>query len=64
MKTLLYNILEELNTYNRKKSTLLDSYISERLDKSLSTYQNDISKSLEYLIYKDNSKVLKNLNKG
>ena len=59
----LNKMLNDISKYKRNKDDLLEMYIKERLNKSLETYYNQLSSSLEYLISKDSVRVLKNLNK-
>ena len=60
---MLNNMLKDIEKYKRCKKDLMEYYIQERLSKSLETYYKQLSYSLEYLISKDNLKVLKNSNK-
>lgn len=59
----LNKMLDDISKYKRNKDDLLEMYIKERLNKSLETYYNQLSSSLEYLISKDSVRVLKNSNK-
>lgn len=59
----LNKMLDDISKYKRNKDELLEIYIKDRLNKSLEVYYNQLSSSLEYLISKDNLKVLKNSNK-
>jgi NADH dehydrogenase FAD-containing subunit len=56
----LNKMLSDISKYKRNKDDLLEVYIKERLNKSLETYYNQLSSSLEYLVSKDGVKVLKN----
>ena len=60
---MLRHMLEILSNYKKDKKYLLEKYINDRLTKSLETYYSELSSSLEYLISKDDLRVLKNLNK-
>ena len=55
----LNKMLDDISKYKRNKDDLLEMYIKERLNKSLETYYNQLSSSLEYLISKDSVRVLK-----
>ena len=59
----LNKMLDDISKYKRNKDDLLEMYIKERINKSLETYYNQLSSSLEYLISKDSVRVLKNSNK-
>lgn len=59
----LSNILFELDKYKRDKNDLIKYYISQRLTKSLHSYYSDITKSFDYIKYKDELRIAKNLNK-
>ncbi len=56
----LKKMLADISKYKRNKDDLLEMYIKERLNKSLETYYNQLSSSLEYLASKDGVRVLKN----
>ena len=60
---MLNNMLKDISKYKRNKDNLLEYYIQERLNKSLETYYNQLSHSLEYLISKNGLRVLKDSNK-
>ena len=57
----LNKMLDDISKYKRNKDDLLEMYIKERLNKSLETYYNQLSSSLEYLISKDSVRVLKKI---
>lgn len=59
----LNKMLDDISKYKRNRNELLEIYIKDRLNKSLETYYNQLSYSLEYLISKDDLRVLKSLNK-
>ena len=62
--TLFERIIKEMSEHHRDKNTLLEYYITMRLNKSLSTYFESLLKSDEYLKNRKNKlKVLKNINK-
>ena len=56
----LKKMLADISKYKRNKNDLLEMYIKERLNKSLETYYDQLSSSLEYLVSKDSIRVLKN----
>lgn len=56
----LKKMLADISKYKRNKDDLLEMYIKERLNKSLETYYDQLSSSLEYLVSKDSIRVLKN----
>lgn len=60
----LKEIKEELKLYKRDKSTLLVSYINDRLNKSLKTYYDKMNESFNYIAQQNELKVLKNLKNG
>lgn len=55
----LNEILCELNEHHRDKSTLKLFYLNERLNKSLSTYYHEITKTFEYLSYRNDDNLIK-----
>ena len=57
----LWQILSELEHYKRPKQQLKTFYIQKRLQESLISYYDEISKSLEYLKYKDCEKVARSM---
>lgn len=57
--TLIYLALEDLDKYSRDKSTLMQMYIEERLNKCLTQYQNEVIKSISNLSYNEYRKALK-----
>ena len=63
--TVIENIINELSEHHRDKSQLLESYVTARLNKSLSVYYSELMRSNEYLENRKNKlKVMKNINKG
>ena len=64
-KKILYNIVEDLNKHSgRNKSELLAKYISERLDKCVKSYYEDLTAKQNALMYKDPLKVIRRINRG
>ncbi len=56
-------ILEDLNNHKRDKKSLLLNYVNERLNKSLRVYYSELMNSFNYLRYKDELKLSKNINR-
>lgn len=59
----LNNMLNTLSKYKRNKDDLIELYINERLEKSLKTYYLELYNSLDYLLSKNDLRVLKNVDK-
>lgn len=55
----LNEILDDLSNHHRNKDDLKLSYLNERLNKSLSTYYKEITKTFEYLAYRDDDKLMR-----
>lgn len=55
-------VLEELDNYKHSKTEVLYNNINERLNKSLKSYYEELQDSVNVLNYKNNIRVLKNLN--
>lgn len=64
-KFLLFKIQKDLDTHKEKKDKSKEyiQAIKHRLDKSLQNYDDKIKESYNYLIYKNELKVLRRLNK-
>lgn len=60
---ILYGFLEDLSKYKRNKQDLLEFYINDRLSKSLEVYYSELYNNLNYLISKNDLRVLKTFNK-
>jgi len=59
----LNKILEELQKYKTNdRSQVLANRVQERLNNSLKTYYEELSKSLNYLYARNDLKVIKKLN--
>ena len=56
-------MLDDLSKYKRNKQDLMEFYVNERLSKSLEVYYSELYNSLNYLIYKNDLRVLKTYNK-
>ena len=61
MKKLLFNILNDLSNYKRDKSQLMKLYVSERLEKSFSTYDKELKQSVEFLTHKHEKSLIKRM---
>ena len=59
----LNSMLNTLSKYKRNKYDLIELYINERLEKSLKTYYLELYNSLDYLLSKNDLRVLKNVDK-
>lgn len=57
------NMLKDLRAHKRSKITLLQGYITKRLNASIKAYYDSITQSYKSLIYKDSLKMAKRLNK-
>lgn len=60
---ILENILNELDNYKRPKKELFSSYVKNRLNNSLLVYYKELQQSYDYLIYKNEFRLARNLNK-
>lgn len=59
----LYNILSDLQNYKHSKDEVMLSCINDRLNASIKSYYADLTNCFETLRYRDEMKVMKNLNK-
>ena len=57
----LMNIKHELSKHHRHRNTLLMMHIQARLNKSLKSYYNDLSKSASYLENRNPTNVVNKL---
>ena len=61
---LIEHIISDLKNHHRDKLSLLEYYVNARLNKSFSSYYEDLLKSKEYLEQRKNKlKVMKNINR-
>lgn len=60
----LYIIDKELGKHHRTRNEIMESSVTERLDKALLSYMDSLTKSYDYLRYRDNIRVLKKINRG
>lgn len=63
MNTLILQLLDEINTHKRNSQDVIEEKISQRLNKALLSYTDELNDSYEYLYYKDSLNVLKKLTK-
>ena len=63
-KDKLYIISKDLTKHHRTKSEVMESSVTERLDKALLSYLDSLNKSHDYLKYRDNVRVLNKMNRG
>ncbi len=62
IKKELYQILEDLSSHKRNKSSLMQIYVKERLDNLLNSYMYDINRSKNYLSNPENkARTIKNI---
>ena len=55
----LYFILEGLNKHKRPREVAMNSFIEERLNKSLESYLHDTEQSIQFLSSRDSLNTLK-----
>lgn len=60
----IYKMLEELNEHKRDKRYLTQIFIQDRLNKSIETYYDDLTRSYNSLKQKNELHVLRKLNKA
>lgn len=56
-------ILSDLQKYKRNRDVVMNSCINERLSNSLEVYYKELYNNLNYLLFKDEIRVLKEYNK-
>lgn len=59
----LNSILSDLQKHKRNREDVMNSCINERLSNSLEVYYNELYNNLNYLVFKDGIRVLKEYNK-
>lgn len=59
----LYIISEELQCHHRSKDEIFSTAVEERLNQGLISYINDISKSCDYLKSREETGLLRRINK-
>lgn len=57
----IQNIKNDLNKYHRDRSQLTLIYIQQRLNKSLNSYYNDLTNSVNYISNRKPESVLRKL---
>ena len=60
----IYKMLAELSEHKRDKRYLTQIFIQDRLNKSVQTYYEDVTKSYESLKCKNEVHILRKLTKG
>ena len=63
MKSLLTEMLTELQGYKRNPANLMQTYITERLNKSFDQYNKELQQSILFLTHRHEKSLLKRLNK-
>ena len=63
MNTLVLELLKELRNHTQDKQDVIEEKISQRLNKSLLSYSDELDDSYEYLYYRDSLNLLKKLTK-
>lgn len=61
LETIINNILKDIEDRKSYKGNLLEKYVKLRLEKSFSSYQDQLQKDLIYLKNRDLKKLLKKL---
>lgn len=61
MKDLYIRMIQTLQEYKHTPEDRLIHYMSERLDKSLDTYNTELSTSIEYLGRREPSKMVRKI---
>jgi hypothetical protein len=63
MIDILKSILSDLQKYKRDREDVMSACINDRLSSSLESYYNELYSNLNYLVFKDGIRVLKEYNK-
>lgn len=63
MITKLNNMLDTLAEYKHDKNTLMEKYVSERLNKSFNQYDKELQQSIEFLTRKHEKSLIKRMKK-
>lgn len=61
MKDTLFRMLNNLQQYKRDKNTLMQYYVTERLDKSFNQYDKELQQSLLFLTRKHEKSLIKRM---
>ena len=61
MKQKLFHMLNTLQEYRRDKDTLMQQYVTERLDRSFSQYDKELQQSIQFLTRKHEKSLLKRM---
>lgn len=57
----LTSMLAEVQNYKRDKSTLMETYVAERLQKSFNMYDKELQQSLSFLTKKHEKSLIKRM---
>lgn len=61
MNDKLLHMLDTLQQYKRDKNTLMQQYVTERLDKSFNQYDKELQQSLQFLTRKHEKSLIKRM---
>jgi hypothetical protein len=61
MKDTLFRMLNNLQNYKRDKNTLMQHYVTERLDESFNQYDKELQQSLQFLTRKHEKSLIKRM---
>lgn len=61
MKNYLFSMLDELSKYKHDKSSLMKTYIIERLDLSYSNYDKELEEGMNFLKLKHEKSLVKRM---
>ena len=61
MITKLNNMLDTVAEYKHDKNTLMEKYVSERLNKSFNQYDKELQQSIEFLTRKHEKSLIKRM---
>ena len=61
MKTHLLSMLDLLSQYKHDRSTLMQTYIIERLELSYNTYDKELQQSIDFLTTKHEKSLVKRM---
>ena len=63
MKQIIFNMLDEIQSYKRDKHSLMSIYVNERLDKSFNLYDKELHDSIQFLTTKHEKSLIKRIKK-
>lgn len=61
MTNRLNNMLEQLSKYHKETETLMQTYVSERLDKAFAVYDKELQQSIQILTRKHEKSIVKRM---